>query len=90
MKKISNIKLLLILLFLLLQTVAFSQLDYHKANEIVKTDNNPIILEAKQKNVVFRIQIGASKSKLSGEKIKAIWNDYIPGTTPHYEETEGE
>jgi len=81
MYKVSKVQIILIVLFLFFQTATFAQLDTAKRNTKV--------LE-KQENIVFRIQIGASKTKLNAQKIKAIWSGYNPKTTPLYEDMEGE
>ncbi len=81
MYKISKIKLILIVLFIFFQTTTFAQKDTTKSNTTVLN---------KEENVVFRIQIGASKTKLKAKNIQAIWSGYNPKITPLYEDMEGE
>ncbi len=62
----------------------------NNTSEHNNTSENNNISEIKQENVIFRIQIAASKVKLSDTKLKSIWPDFDPETTVLIEDIHGE
>lgn len=47
-------------------------------------------VEENSEEIVFRIQIAASKRKLSASELQKIWKEFVPGETQIYEDKEGE